>query len=84
MMEIITSIFTAVLVASLGYLIWNLQQLTRIIAELKQEFNNHRIAEAGALVSCKDKHLRINERLENHDVRIKILENPPKKKQHGR
>ena len=83
-MELITSIFTAVLVASLGYLIWNLQQLTRIIAELKQEFNNHRIAEAGALVSCKDKHLHIDEKLTNHEGRIKKLEEPVKKNRKGR
>lgn len=83
-MEIITAIFTAVLVAALGYLIWNIQQLTSIISELKQEFNNHRVADAGALVSCKSKHERIDEKIENHEIRIKVLENPSKKNIIGR
>jgi hypothetical protein len=78
-MEILSSIFTAVLVASLGYLIWNLQQLTKIVAELKQEWNNRRVEDAGAAVSCRAKHERLDEVVEDHEVRIKILETPIKK-----
>lgn len=74
------SIFNIVLAALIAYLIWNIQRLTTLISAVQEEFNKFKVADAGSAEMCKNAHQRINERFENHEVRIQKLEEPPVKK----
>lgn len=78
-MEIFTIIISAILSVLLGYFVWNVQRLTNVISDLQKEFNNFSINAAGAAVSCKTTHQRIDEKLTNHEGRIQKLEEPVKK-----
>ena len=77
-METLT-IISAILTVLLGYFAWNVQRLTGAISDLQKEFNKFMVNSAGSAVLCKTKHERIDEKLENHEGRIKKLENPLKK-----
>ena len=81
-MELVTTISSIVLVASLGYLIWTIQKLSSSIDVLKDEINKIRMADAGTAAMCKNVHKNIDDKLQNHEGRIQKLEDPrPKKKQ---
>lgn len=83
-MEIFTIIISAILTVLLGFFVWNVQRLTNVISDLQNEFTNFRVGAAGADVACKMKHQVIDEVLEDHEGRIKKLEDPSKKNIIGR
>lgn len=79
-MEIFITIFSAILTVLLAFFTWNVQRLHNVLSALQQDFFNFRVNEAGASVRCKTKHDELDKQVENHEVRIQKLEDPPVKK----